>query len=49
MDPVQAMHNLIIAIQGGDRDMALEVVEDLIDWVERDGYLPLVQINGVAA
>jgi hypothetical protein len=47
MDPAEAITDLISAIKSGDRDTAEMLVDDLIDWVDKDGYLPLIQVDGV--
>lgn len=40
MDPNTALSNLLAAILAADRDEAHEAVDALIDWIDRDGFVP---------
>lgn len=43
MDPNQALADLLDACEKGDREQALESLENLQDWLAKGGFFPEVK------
>ena len=40
MDPTTTLADLLIACGANDRELATEALDELRDWMAKDGYLP---------
>lgn len=43
MDPNQALADLLVACENGDREAAYEALENLQDWLSKGGCFPEVK------
>lgn len=40
MDPNETLRRLAAALRNADRDEAHELVDALVDWIDRGGFVP---------
>lgn len=45
MDPIATLIDLLAAIESVDRDAAHDAAENLMTWIDRDGYMPKVELQ----
>lgn len=46
MDPNATLRILLESIEEENRDLAMQVLEDLLDWLEHGGFMPRLHRTG---
>jgi len=47
MDPNVSLNDLLEAFQEGDRDNAIDAMDALVGWLEKDGFMPKLEDTNV--